>query len=77
MKRIIIMKSIFKASLYARTLYDAVYIYLKTINRTLSNGGTLDDICNGSAIILNSAGTYDGLYFIYGYIIDSLYKLHK
>ena len=67
----------FKTSLYARTLYNAVYVYLKTISRMLSNGGTLDDIRNGSAIIFNSTGTYEGSKFKYGFVIKLIIIVHS
>ena len=74
---ILIFLGIFKASLYARTLYNAVYVYLKTISRMLSNGGTLDDIRNGSAIIFNSTGTYEGSKFKYGIVIKLIIIVHS
>ena len=50
----------FKASVYARTLYNAVYIYLNVLNKTLAKGGTIEELRNGTLIASSAEGTYQG-----------------
>lgn len=49
-----------QVSVYSRTLYDATYVYLVAVNRTLSAGGGLADIRNGSAIVPKTHGLFTG-----------------
>ena len=50
----------FQTSVYVRTLYNAVYVYLSIVSKILSEGGTMDDARNGTFLNSKSQGTYEG-----------------
>jgi len=51
-----------QGNMFAVTLYDAVYLYLKIASDVLKEGGTKDDITNGTLMYkrANNFGTESG-----------------